>query len=647
MNDSGTEKTLRRAAIFVMAAIVVTGLHLGQALLIPLALALFLSLLLNAPARVLQRTGMGRGPSVVIVFIVAVLGIGSVGWVIFDQASAIVSDLPQYQQNIESKFSDLQERFSRTRAQAESITRSLTKDKKSATSVKVAAKPGEPGEAPARAEAVVNRSAGADGEVRVQAEGTTTQPVQVEVVETPTNILDSVGDWWEPVTHPLATGGLTIILLFFLLIHREDLRDRLLRICGRAHIQITTAALADSEARIVRFFGAQAISNILVGTAVGLGLFALGVPKAALWGLMLAILRFIPFLGPVIAVGFPVVLSAAVTDGWIVPILVIVLAGGMDMLAGNFLEPWLFGIRVGASPPAIFLSFIVWGTLWGPAGLLLATPIMVCLIVLGKHVPAFETFYVLFGNEPVLEPSLRFYQRMLALNSTEAKDVVKKHVEESSLADALETVVWPGLSLVESDRLEGLIDVQRAEKARKIAADIITKLMEDRPEEKREPVARVRPNKIMVLPDRGLFDELLVPQVMEDIEFKGNAAQLIPAATLVSEIVEQVEAERPDMFAFCTLEPRSVDRIVHIHKRLSRAGISIPMNVLLISGTKRAPSLRRRLARLNNVRVCDTVSEFVTGMEPSLAPAEGVRQSMDGEADLAHGVGPKPATLTL
>ena len=645
MNDQATEKIVRRAAIVLIAAIVVTALYVGQSLLIPLALATFFSLLLNIPVKWIQRTGIGRVPAVIIVFLGTMFVFATIGWVVFGQASAMVVELPRYRQNIEAKVSNLHTKISQTRERATSIKKSLAGNSKAATSVQVASAEGGRGKETLKTETVLSGGLPGERDVSVKAEAATSQPVQVEVVEPESNILAAVGDWWAPVTHPMATAGLTIVLLLFLLFYREDLRDRLLRLFGRAHIQITTAAIADSEARIVKFFTAQLISNILVGTAVALGLFALGVPKAALWGLILAVLRFIPFLGPFIAVGFPVVLSAAISDGWMVPALVVVLAVGMDLLAGNFLEPWLFGLRVGASAPAIFLSFIFWGVLWGPAGLVLATPIMVCLIVLGKHVPAFETFYVLFGNEPVLEPSLRFYQRLLSLDASEARAITKQQAEASSVSETLESVVWPGLSLVESDRIEGLIDAERAAKAREITAAVISKLTEDHPDATEVVPTRVRPTRVMILPERGTFDELLTPLVEADLKSRGNESNVVPASSLVSEIVEKIQAEKPDLLAFCAIEPRNVDRVLHIHKRLEMAGTPVPMNVLLISGTKRSPALRRRLMRLDNVRLRENLADFVSGMEPGVSP---VAEPAGVETEGLSGVGaPGQAVLSV
>jgi len=620
MIESSTEKTVRRAAIVLIAAIVIGALYVGQALLVPLALAIFLSLLLNLPVKWIQRAGIGRVPAVVVVFMAVVMLCAGIGWVVFGQASAMVEELPRYRQNIEAKVAHLHARISRTREQASAVAKTLGDRSRSSASMPV--EPVEDGAiTPSRTETVLSGVNAGDRKLRAEAEPATSQPVQVEVVEPESNVLASIGEWLAPVTHPLATIGLTVVLLLFVLVYREDLRDRLLRLCGRAHIQITTAAIEDSEARIVRFFSAQAISNLLVGTAVGLGLFALGVPKAALWGFMLAVLRFIPFLGPFIAVGFPVVLSMAISDGWMVPIFVIVLAVGMDMLAGNFLEPWLFGLRVGASAPAIFLSFIFWGVLWGPVGLVLATPIMVCLIVLGKHVPAFEAFYILFGNEPVLEPSLRLYQRLLALDGVEARVIIKEQVDNSSVVETLESVVWPALSLVESDRIDGLINADRATKAREIAATLIAKLNEDHPAAENEVASRVRPTRIMVLPDRGTFDDLLIPLVDSDIKRRGNLSVVVPSSALVSEIIQRIETEKPDVLAICAIEPRDVDRVLHIYKRLELAGAVVPMNVLLISGTMRSPALKRRLMRLANVRVRENLGDFLSGMEPPPGPA--------------------------
>lgn len=236
----------------------------------------------------------------------------------------------------------------------------------------------------------------------------------VEVREPKAGLLSTLGSVVAPVLHPLATVGLILLFTLFFLAQREDLRNRAIRLAGSGDLRATTAAMDDAVARLSRFFLAQAGLNLAFGVVIAIGLWLIGVPSPILWGVLAAILRFVPYIGAVIGMAFPLMLAAAVDPGWSMLIATVVLFAVVEPIAGHVVEPLLYGHSTGLSPVAVILAATVWTFLWGPVGLVLATPITVCLVVLGRHVERLAFLDVMLGDRPALAPSEIFYQRMLA-----------------------------------------------------------------------------------------------------------------------------------------------------------------------------------------------------------------------------------------
>ena len=248
-----------------------------------------------------------------------------------------------------------------------------------------------------------------------------------------------------------------------MLLKREDLRNRLLRLAGLGQLNLMTQALDDAAGRVSRYMLMQFLVNASFGTLFGLGLYLIGVPNPVLWGVVAGILRIVPYVGTLVAATLPFALSLAVFDGWLRPLLVFLLVAGLELIIANFVEPWLYGAHVGISSLALLVTAVFWTVLWGPAGLILSTPLTVCVVVLGRYVPQLSFLHILLGDEPVLAPEAQIYQRLLAMDQLEAHGIVGQFLKGRPLVELYDSVLIPALSMAEQDRHKGAIDAVREE----------------------------------------------------------------------------------------------------------------------------------------------------------------------------------------
>lgn len=356
-------------------ALVVAGLYWLQAVLIPLALAVLLTFLLSPVVSTLQRRRLGRVASVLVTVFLALSILGGIGWTLTRQLAALADELPRYSLNIHHRIADL----------------------------RGASKGGSVEKVQKAVEDVV-------GEIqKIDTPSAARQKPVAVVLEAPSILVHLPS-----LLQSLASAGVVTVLVIFMLLERRDLRDRLIFLIGYRRMTATTQALDEAGSRISRYLLMQSIINGSFGVAVGLGLYLIGVPYAVTWGALAAALRFIPYLGAFIAMLLPLALSLAVFPGWLQPALVISLFFVLEPITGSVLEPWLYGQSAGVSPVALLIALTFWTWFWGPVGLLMATPLTVCLIVLGKHLPALRFIVVLMGDRPVIEAKARYYQRLLA-----------------------------------------------------------------------------------------------------------------------------------------------------------------------------------------------------------------------------------------
>lgn len=595
---------------------IVAALYFGREIFIPIAVAGFLSVLLWPLVRVGQRMHLPRLAAVGLVVLVAAGVLGGIGWVVTQQAGRVIESLPRHRDELVEKVRHWREALPGKLSQASETVKAIKREMTGPSSQPASSPDSEPADSVGAAESKaatqpIAESTSVAGEPRAQ------EPVKVEVVAPAQDLLLSLGGLIGPLLNPLLKSGLTLIFTLFFLLYQNDLRDRVIRLCGLAHVSVTTSALADAGTRITRYVGAQAMANTLFGTAIGIGLLCIGMPDAFLWGLAAALLRFVPYIGTAVAAAAPTLMSVALPDSGFKPLLIAAWFVIVDVLIANFFEPGFFGGRVGASPTAILLGFVFWGWLWGGIGVFLATPITVCLVVLGKHVPGFRGFYILLGNEPVLDASTRFYQRLLALDASEALAIVKEHAATTSPAKAFDEVVLPALAQLEDDRYCGVVDAERIEHTRKALEQMLAdmELPAAAPDGPASPAPVPAVGGILCLLDQGEYDLTVVHMVEQLLNGSAPHLEVLSARSLTSEIVDLVQTRRPRIVFIATVGPRHMARVELIVRRLSEVA---PETRLLVGLVPRPGRSYRRLDRIDrtpNTRVLGSIVEMVNELK--------------------------------
>src|ERR1700720_3941997 len=455
---------LSAVATAILGFMIITTLYFGREIFVPIALAILLSFVLAPLVGLLQRIRVPRGLAVVSVVIVAFALIFAMGSLLATQLTQLAGDLPRYQSTMSEKIQSLRETtagrgtLERASDMLKDLSKELDKPKDAA-------------------------SARASSSIVGPKDPAPQTPVPVEVRQPDPGALESLRTLISPLVHPLATTGIIIIFVIFILLQREDLRNRLIRLAGSYDLQRTTAALDDAAARLSRLFLIQLLVNGAFGVVIGTGLWLIGIPSAILWGILAAVLRFVPYIGAVIAAAFPLALAVAVDPGWSMLLWTLVLFLVVEPIVGHVIEPMVYGHSTGLSPVAVVASATFWTALWGPIRLVLATPLTVCLVVLGRHVERLEFLDVMFGDRPALSPPEIFYQRMLAGDPTEAAEKAEQFLKERSLASYYDEVALKGLQLAQMDAERGALDEERLIKIRDAVSEFASDIsdQDDRP----------------------------------------------------------------------------------------------------------------------------------------------------------------------
>ena len=456
-------RLLSAVATAILAVIIIMLLYFGREIIIPIALAILLSFVLAPLVGLLQRVRVPRGLAVVSVVIIAFALIFAMGSLLATQLAQLAGDLPRYQSTISEKIQSFRETtagrgtLERASGMLKDLSKELDKPKDAATALGSGTSP--------KASAPL-------------------KPVPVEVLQPDPGALESLQSLISPLLHPLATTGIIVIFVIFILLQREDLRNRLIRLAGSHDLQRTTAALDDAASRLSRLFLIQLLLNGSFGIIIGTGLWLIGVPSAILWGILAAVLRFVPYIGAAIAAAFPLALAVAVDPTWSMLLWTLALFVVVEPIVGHVIEPMVYGHSTGLSPVAVVASATFWTALWGPIGLVLATPLTVCLVVLGRHVESLEFLDVMFGDRPALSPPEIFYQRMLAGDPTEASEKAEEFLKERSLSSYYDEVALKGLQLAQADAERGALDHGRLTKIRDAVSEFASNISEqdDRPQ---------------------------------------------------------------------------------------------------------------------------------------------------------------------
>ncbi|HEX4614679.1 MAG TPA: AI-2E family transporter [Stellaceae bacterium] len=446
-------------AVLVMAAVIAI-LYFAREVFVPITLAVLLSFLLAPAVRLLRRFRAGRITAVILTVSVAFLAIAAFAAVVVGEVSSLAQQLPAYQYNLETKIRSFPGMVSGGGIfrRASKMLRELGK---------------ELSRAETQGAAESTRSA------TTASEPQPAKPIPVQLAEPEPGPLQIVQGIIGPLLQPMAAGGLVIVFVIMILLEREDLRDRLLRLAGRRDLHRTTEAMNDAAQRISRYLLSQLVVNISCGLPIGIGLTLIGIPNAALWGILVVLLRFIPYLGIVIAAAFPLALAIAVAPDWMLFVWTALLFVGIELVVANLVEPLVYGGSTGLSPVALIAAATFWTWLWGPIGLLLSTPMTVCLVVLGRHVPQLQFFNVMLGNEPVLTPVETFYQRILANDPEEATEQAEEFAKNRSLSEFFDEVAIPALARAQADSDRGVLPFEGRTTFHSAIASMVENLLED------------------------------------------------------------------------------------------------------------------------------------------------------------------------
>ena len=425
MNGSGQVPATRTVLLTVV--VVVAVLRVAQDVFIPLALAILMTFLLAPLVEGLRRI---RIPRVIAVLVALAIGLGAVGGLgdlVANQVTDLARSLPNYQRQLRHNVVELRGALrggmSETTKAVEQITREIER-----------VTPPEP------------RTPGV---------------TRVQVIETPATAFETLKELVSPLLKPVGTAVVLVVLVAFMLLRLPDLRERVIRLVGARNLHLTTEALDDAASRISRYLLMQLLVNGWTGAWVAFGLWMLGVPNAALWGVLTLVLRFIPYIGSWAAAAMPFVLSFAVFDDWTRPLMVLGLFAVLELFSYSVLEPWLYGSHTGLSPVALLLSAAFWTWVWGFAGLFLAVPMTVCVAVMGKYIPQLHFFDVLLGDQPVLEPHQRLYQRLLGSGRDQADNLLEEVLRSKTVLEVCDAVIVPAMQLVELDYDRGSLTAPR------------------------------------------------------------------------------------------------------------------------------------------------------------------------------------------
>jgi len=511
-------------APLISACLVTAVLYLGQAFLMPLALAILIAFLLTPVVSRLQGVGLPCVPAVIAVAILTFGIIGVGGYVVFTQLSDLSRSLPEYQENFRKK---VVEPMGRVSAGVSKIQKELDQP-------------------------AANTPEKTSGE----------KPMPVEVVSGKMSMIAVIRDILAPILAPFGTAAVVIVLVLFLLIERQDLRDRFIHLVGRGRLNVTTQAIDDAAGRVSRYLGAQLAVNVTYGVPIGVGLYFIGIPNAVLWGLLAIILRFIPYIGPWIAASFPILLSIAVSPGWTMPVETIALFIVVELISNNAVEPWLYGSSTGLSPTAVVVSAVFWTWLWGAGGLLLATPLTVCLAVLGKYVPQLAFLDIILGDHPPIAPESRFYQRLLAGDETELYEMVNDYAEREALPEMFDEVILPALHLAETDFANGNLSLEDQKELHHHLHDALATIEGFKFESEKEGAA------VVVVPIRSEGDGLAGAMLAHLIRSRGLNCALLSPRRLASEVQETLRESPEALVCASTLSLTGARIASSLFKRL-------------------------------------------------------------------------------
>jgi predicted PurR-regulated permease PerM len=636
--DDAAPKTSKFIAL-ASVCVVVGALYLAREVMIPLAVAILLTFLLAPLVHRIERLRVPRVPAVLIAVIFSFVLIGLFGWLVSSQLRDLADKIVGYRGEIAQRIDSIRNSFGH--GPFARLAQTIDQE--------------------AQHIAASSQPDGTDAAGKPPAVGTAENPMSVVVTSTQTSAYGKLQDIEDALSSfaPVAKILIIIVLVIFMLVQREDLRDRMIRLVGQGQLTITTQALDDAAGRVSRYLLAQSMINGAYGLAVGIGLFVLHVPNAPLWGLLCAVLRFIPYVGVWIGALFPIILSLVAPGGYFArPILTIALFAGLELVVGNVIEPMLYGSSTGVSSMAILVAAVFWTWLWGGVGLLLSTPLTVVLAVMGKYVPQMAFLDVLLGDQPVLEPYERYYQRLLADDAEEAEDLIEDFGKTHTTEETYRMVLLPAMQTAERDKAQGRLEAGRHEFILQSIKDHIetereTFRVAEAEAEKKTDAERLKADaqraadlangattgekkdatasqqaadaivarpfaipkdctvNVLCLAAHDEADEIASLMLSHLLEEQGYCTHTVSSHALASEMVESVEKLHADIVVVSALPPGALAHARYICKRLHAKYPEMRIVVGLWNAKGDLAKARSRIASAESVEITATFPDVL------------------------------------
>ena len=612
-NPTGADKRPQGSLLtrepLLLLAVLLAVFYFGRPLLIPLALALTFNFLLTPVVTRLEKLHFRRTPAALLVLAAATALLGGIVWLVASQLLTVVNELPSHAPNIRAKLANTHIPADSALGQAVVSMEGLSREFSTDPAQQDAQQRSLAGAATQRARTAAGRAA-----ARKAAAGEAApQPTPVVVVQAPASEIAYLRQLLRPVLGPLGTAGMVLIFTVYMLIKREDLRNRILLLAGIGRLNLVSHALDDAAERISRYLIANVAVNTGFGIVFGAGLYAIGVPYFVLWGALLALLRTVPYIGPLVGGGLPTLFALVYFPTWWPAGAAFALLALLEILVSNFLEPWLYGSHTGISELALLAMAIVWTLLWGWPGLALSTPLTVCLIVIGRTMPQMSFLHILLGDDAELAPEARFYERMLALDQVEARSIAERFLQQRvgdprlpnarlgnqhTALDLYDSVLLPALALAENDRHRGTLEDTRAAFFMQSAAELIAELTTysarvpafttrvDTQQVVEAAVAARVCCPVVCIPASDQADELAATMFAQVLEAAGHKTLLLPPSALTPELLARFAKEPQTVLCISAVPPFAFTGARALYRQL-RA--QVPGNPVLV-GLWHSPS---------------------------------------------------------
>ena len=590
----------------IITLIVIAILYFGRDILIPIALAILISFVLAPLVRLVERIHIGRVASVITVLVICGLLLIVSLWSFGSQMIELGENLPTYKTNLVSRINDLKHLTPRRFISAQNALEEIVEDKENSVRDVAVANYAETitddsqnSKDSSKTKPEIARMSSANWLDRLfpspsKTESNDDQPIQVSVVRDQVTSLGQVLGLINPMLGPIGTIGIVIVLTIFVLLDREDFRNRIVQLFGSSNLAITTKAMTEASERSVTWLRTMFFINALYGMALTIGLLCFGVPSAILWGALGFFCRFLPYVGPWIGAAIPIGLSFGVFEGWLIPLSIIALYVGLELIVNMILEPWLYGRSLGLTSIGIIIAIVFWTSIWGPVGLLVAIPVTLWLVVLGHHIPQMSQFTLLFGDLSEMPSYHSLYQRLLAYDQVEANTILDRYFTEDSPETILEKVLLPLFARLNLDLKAGFIDEAQAEfvfrtiaenieeSADEIATSTANRSEFEQGEFELNPTRSANSEmRLLVVPAGGEPEKIVAGMLRLLILKKLNTdAEICGAELLASEIVSKIESTQHDLVVLSCCTVNGHNKIRSICKRLARAPVNVPVLVM-------------------------------------------------------------------